>query len=281
MLGYLEEALDRTFVMALGGEFSFVLFAAAASQKVISEQVQANGTAIIVLSMVLSPLLMLFYKFVILPRLHKKTTERPDDEISEQLPVILIGLGRMGQIVRELLVMSGYSVTVIDKNIAMVEGMASFNVKSYYGDATRPELLATAGIEQAALLVVAVDSRKDTDLIVENARRLNASVPIIVRTFDRRHTFEMFTKTDVQVRETFDGAIRIGKEALLKMGMDAEKVDEIGRVYFDKDRHNLRLMAEVYDPTISGFKNQALQQMAIEQDQELTALIQEIVNREG
>ena len=215
----LEEALDRAFVMALGGEFAFVLFAAAASQKVISEQVQANGTAIIVLSMVLSPLLMLFYKFVILPRLHKNTS-------------------------------------------------------------ARPELLATAGIEQAALLVVAVDSRKDTDLIVENARRLNASVPIIVRTFDRRHTFEMFTKTDVQVRETFDSAIRIGKEALLKMGLDAEKVEEIGRVYFEKDRHNLRLMAEVYDPTISGFKNQALQQMAIEQDQELTALIQEIVNRE-
>ena len=146
--------------------------------------------------------------------------------------------------------------------------MASFNVKSYYGDATRPELLATAGIEQAALLVVAVDSREDTDLIVENARRLNPSVPIIVRTFGRRHTFEMFTKTDVQVRETFDSALRIGKEALLRMGMD-------------KDRHNLRLMVEVYDPTISGFKNQALKQMAIEQDQELTALIQEIVNREA
>lgn len=277
----LEEALDRAFVMALGGEFAFVLFAAAASQKVISEQVQANGTAIIVLSMVLSPLLMLLYKFMILPSLSKEKSVRPDDEINEQLPVILIGLGRMGQIVRELLVMSGYSVTVIDKNIAMVEGMASFNVKSYYGDATRPELLSTAGIEQAALLVVAVDSREDTDLIVENARCLNPSVPIIVRTFDRRHTFEMFTKTDVQVRETFDGAIRIGKEALLKMGMDAEKVEEIGKVYFDKDRHNVRLMAEVYDPTISGFKNQALKQMAIEQDQELTALIQEIVNRES
>lgn len=277
----LEEALDRAFVMALGGEFAFVLFAAAASQQVISEQIQANGTAIIVLSMVLSPLLMLLYKFTILPRLKKEKSTRPDDEINEQLPVILIGLGRMGQIVRELLVMSGYPVTVIDKNIAMVEGMASFNVKSYYGDATRPELLATAGIEQAALLVVAVDSRKDTDLIVENARRLNPSVPIIVRTFDRRHSFEMFTKTDVQVRETFDSALRIGKEALLRMGMDSEKVEEIGKVYFDKDRHNLRLMAEVYDPTISGFKNQALTQMAIEQDQELTALIQEIVNREA
>lgn len=277
----LEEALDRAFVMALGGEFAFVLFAAAASQQVISDQVQANGTAIIVLSMVLSPLLMLLYKFTILPRLKKEKSTRLDDEINEQLPVILIGLGRMGQIVRELLVMSGYPVTVIDKNIAMVEGMASFNVKSYYGDATRPELLATAGIEQAALLVVAVDSRKDTDLIVENARRLNPSVPIIVRTFDRRHSFEMFTKTDVQVRETFDSALRIGKEALLRMGMDSEKVEEIGKVYFDKDRHNLRLMAEVYDPTISGFKNQALTQMAIEQDQELTALIQEIVNREA
>lgn len=112
----LEEALDRAFVMAFGGEFAFVLFAAAASQKVISEQVQANGTAIIVLSMVLSPLLMLLYKFTILPRLNKEKSVRPDDEINEQLPVILIG-----QIVRELLVMSGYPVTVIDKNIAMVE----------------------------------------------------------------------------------------------------------------------------------------------------------------
>lgn len=276
----LEEALDRAFVMALGGEFAFVLFAAAASQQVISAEMQANGTAIIVLSMVLSPLLMLVYKFAIFPRLRKESSNRPDDEINEQLPVILIGLGRMGQIVRELLVMSGYKVTVIDKNINMVEGMASFNIKSYYGDASRPELLATAGIEQAALLVVAVDSPETTNLIVENARSLNASVSIIVRTFDRRHTFELFNKTDVQVRETFDSAIRIGKEALLKMGMDAEKVDEIGKLYFEKDRHNVRLMAEVFDPNISGFKNQSLKQMAIEQDQELTALIQEIVTRE-
>ncbi|OOF43695.1 potassium transporter [Rodentibacter trehalosifermentans] len=277
----LEEALDRAFVMALGGEFAFVLFSAAANQQVISDQAQANGTAIIVLSMVLSPILILGYKFVILPRLRKEETAQPNDEINDQLPIILIGLGRMGQIVRELLVMSGYQVTVIDKNIQMVEGMATFNVKSYYGDATRPELLATAGIEQAALLIVAIDSVENTNLIVENARRLNASVPIIVRTFDRRHSLTLFEKTEIQVRETFDSALRTGKQALLKMGLDEEKVEEIGQLYFNKDHHNLCQMAEVYDPNISGFKNQPLKQMAIEQDQELTRLIQEIVNREA
>lgn len=234
-----SDAMDRAVVMAQGGEFAFVLYAASATQGVISAEIQANLTAI-----------------------------------------ILVGIGRYGQIVNHILTMSGYHPTIIDLNEAQIEGAKKYGIKSYYGNATRPELLHNAGIETAELLIVAVDDKHQAIHIVELARSMNPNIKIIARAYDRVHVFELYKAgADKQVRETFDSALRSGRAALKMLGVEEEVADEICDYYFERDRHNVKLMAEVYDPNLELFKNEEMRKIALAEDQETMLEIQNILER--
>lgn len=272
-------SIDRMIVMAQGGEFAFVLFAAAADKGVISGEVQANMTAIVVLSMVLTPIFIILHKKYIIPRLPKKQ-EKAADHIEEQHPTVLVGLGRFGQIINQMLVMTGHHPTIIDKDALLIANMKKRGVKSYYGDATRPELLHAAGVEHAELLIVAIDDKYQALHIVELARKMNPQIKIIARAYDRPAVFDLYNAgADIQVRETFDSALRTGKKALLSLGMDSEVVNEIAETYYDKDRHTIKLMAEVYDPKIAPFENAELLKIALEVDQELMVEVQQIMQK--
>lgn len=274
-------ALDRAIVMAQGGEFAFVLFSAAATQHVISSEIQANMTAIVVLSMVLTPLVIILHKKYLLPRLATASGEREADHIEEQRPIILVGIGRFGQIVHDLLIMTGHKPTVIDQDPVLIAGMKKMGVKTYYGDATRKELLHAAGIEHAGVLIVAVDDKDKATRVVQIARKLNPQIKIISRAYDRVHVFDLYQAgSDIQIRETFDSAVRAGKKVLRVLGMDAEMANEIGRTYFYRDRHNVKMMAEVYDPKLGRFENDELIKMSLEADQKTMLEIQQIMNRE-
>ncbi|QIM63516.1 potassium transporter [Pasteurellaceae bacterium Orientalotternb1] len=274
-------AIDRAFTMAHGGEFAFVLFASAAGQHLIDEKIQANLTAIVVFSMALNSVLMLILKRYIIPRLIHSEQEQEPDHIDAIHPTIIIGLGRYGQIVNHLLMMTGCHPTVIDKDATMIAGMKKRGIKCYYGDASRPEILHAAGVESAELLVVAVDNKHQATHIVELARKMNPNIKIIARAYDRLHVFDLYQAgADIQVRETFDSALRTGKKVLLAMGMDKEIVDEIGEAYFYRDRHSVKLMAEVYDPKIDRFKNKEMLKLALENDQETMLEIQQIMQKE-
>lgn len=272
-------AIDRMIIMAQGGEFAFVLFAAAANKGVISAEVQANMTAIVVLSMVLTPVFIILHKKYIIPRL-THTQEQAADHIEEQHPTVLIGIGRFGQIINQMLVMTGHHPTIIDKDANLIAGMRKRGVKSYYGDATRPELLHAAGVEHAELLIIAIDDKHQALHIVELARKMNPQIKIIARAYDRIDVFDLYNAgADIQVRETFDSALRTGKKALISLGMDNDIVNEIAETYFDKDRHTTKLMAEVYDPKIARFENKELLKIALEVNQELMAEVQQIMNK--
>lgn len=145
-----NEALERAMLMAQGGEFAFVLFADANAQGVISDANNANMTAIVVLSMVLTPLPLIVHSK--LPK--KAAATRPDDAIDEQRAVLQIGCGRFGQMVYFILDAAGFALTIIDKDEKLIAGMEKYGVKTYFGDGSRPELLLTAGIEKATVLVV-------------------------------------------------------------------------------------------------------------------------------
>ncbi|WP_044470000.1 monovalent cation:proton antiporter-2 (CPA2) family protein [Mannheimia massilioguelmaensis] len=273
----LTDAFDRAVVMALGGEFAFVLYSAAASQRVITRTEQANGVAIVVISMLLSPVFILVYKKLIEPRLPKKST-RPDDYIEEQKPIILIGFGRFGQIVHDLIIMTGHHATVIDLDESMIAGMKRFGVKGYYGNATRPELLQIAGIEQAKLLIVAIDDQEKSTRIVKLARKFNPNLTIIARAFDRIHVYQLQKAgANKEVRETFESALQAGKFALSTLGISQQKVEEIAKLYARKDEQAVQLMADAYDPKFGRFDNEEIRRIVFEQDQDLTRLIQEIL----
>lgn len=273
-------AMDRAVVMAQGGEFAFVLYAAAATQGVITSEIQANFTAIVVLSMIFAPLTIILHNKFVAPRLIEQGEQQAEDHIDEQHPIILVGIGRYGQIVNHILTMSGYHPTVIDLNAKQVEAAKHFGIKSYYGNATRPELLHNAGIETAELLIVAVDDKQQALHIVELARSMNPNIKILARAYDRRHVFELYKSgADIQVRETFDSAVRSGRKALEILGIEHEVADEICKYYFDRDRHRVKLMAEVYDPKLDIFKNAEMRKIALAEDQETMLEIQNILTR--
>ena len=183
------DALDRAVIMAQGGEFAFVLFSGALGKGVIDETANANMTAIVVLSMVFTPLM------IILHNRFAKAEEmetRAADTIHEQKPIIVIGMGRFGQVINKMLNMSGYETTIIDMDPVMVQGFTKYGVKTHFGDASRHELLIAAGIEKAQMLVVAIDNREQALQIVRFAREINPNIKILARAFDRRHTFDLY-----------------------------------------------------------------------------------------
>ncbi len=275
------EAAERAVMMAQGGEFAFVLFSAAFSQKVIDATVNANMTAIVVLSMALTPLFLILHGKYLAPRLKQKGSEREDDEIHEQKAVIVIGMGRFGQITTDILRMCGYPLTIIDKDPVMVDGMNKYGIKTYFGDASRPELLFTAGIEKAQLLVVAINDKEQTLHIVEFARKANPDIKIIARAYDRIHTFKLHRAgVEFAVRETFDSAVRTGRTALEVLGMEKGKADEISRFYFHRDRARVARMAPLYNPEDAIFQNEEMLNVAKQEDAETAAMMQALMRGE-
>ena len=271
-------ALERALLMAQGGEFAFVLFAAATSQGVIDNDINANMTATVVLSMVFTPIILVLYD-----KFGKKDVaeEREADEIHEKHPVLVIGMGRFGQIVTELLRLTGNQITIIDLDPRMVEGFTRFGIKTHFGDASRREILLNAGLEQTELLVVAIDNPEQAIHIIEFAREVNPNIKIVARAFDRNHTFRLYKAgADEIVRETFDSAVRAGKRALEQLGVPTETVEELSEYYFHANRHEVAQMAQVYDPKIELFHNDKMLDVARQHSQKMEQDMQDILRRE-
>ena len=234
-------------------------------------------TAIVVLSMVLTPLFMILHGK--LPK--KAAAARADDAIDEQHSVLQVGLGRFGQIVYYILSSAGYPMTIIDKDEKTVAGMNKYGVKTYFGDASRPELLRTAGIEKAAVLVIAIDDYETTLNIVRFARETSPNIKILARAYDRIHTFKLFQAgADQIVRETFDSGIRAGKRALEMLGLPHETAEKAGDLFFRMDRNGMHKMAVLYNPELESFANQAMLEEGLRQDRLIAEAVQALLRGE-
>lgn len=265
------DALDRALLMAQGGEFAFVLYSAAANAGVIDATVNANMTAIIVLSMAITPLILILHR-----RFGTQPAQtREADTFDEHHPILVVGMGRFGQIVNSMLQMSGHSTTVIDLDPTTVAGFNRYGTKTHFGDASRPELLLAAGIENTRLLVIAIDNREQALSIARFAREVNPNIDIVARAYDRLHTFDLYQAgADEIVRETFDAAIRAGKRALERLGMSRDDAEKVGKIFYRHDRHGMIEQARVYDPTLGPFKNQQMAELVMAQRQDTREAIQ-------
>lgn len=265
------DALDRALLMAQGGEFAFVLYSAAANAGVIDATVNANMTAIIVLSMAITPLILILHR-----RFGAQPAEtREADTFDEQHPILVVGMGRFGQIVNSMLQMSSHSTTVIDLDPTTVAGLNRYGTKTHFGDASRPELLLTAGIENARLLVIAIDNREQALSIARFAREVNPNIDIVARAYDRLHTFDLYQAgANEIVRETFDAAIRAGKRALERLGMSRDDAEKVGKIFYRHDRHGMIEQARVYDPTLGPFKNEQMAELVVAQRESAREAIQ-------
>lgn len=229
------EALDRALLMAQGGEFAFVLFAAAVSAQVIDNTVKSNLTAIVVLSMVLTPILgVVFKRFT----QTKNEISLENVNVAEGLSgrILLIGFGRFGQVASQLLLARGVDVTIIDNDIDMIQNAEKFGFKIYYGDGCRLDILHASGASTAEAIVVCVDSKETTNRIVELVTHEFPLAKLLVRSYDREHSLHLVKqKVDYMIRETFESAIKFGGVILDRLGVDEDEVKRISDEIRERD----------------------------------------------
>jgi len=238
--GYCGRADALLFALALSqvGEFAFVLFGAAG--RILPKETLDLANAVVAVSMLSTPFLLMLYERVLAPRL-ARAEERAPDAIDEQNPVIIAGYGRFGQVVARVLGGMKIGTTVVDHDPNQIDLVRRFGSKAYYGDATRLDLLVSAGARKARLLVVAVDNPDNALRIVQLARRHFHNLKIIVRAHSRTDAFE-YTEMGVPVvRETFGSALDAAEHALraLDMGPIAAR-----RVVARFRRHDEELLVE-------------------------------------
>lgn len=237
------EALDRALLMAQGGEFAFVLFSAALSAQVIDSTVKSNLTAIVVLSMVLTPIVGIIFKRFTQT---KANVSLENVNIAEGLSgsVLMIGFGRFGQVTSQLLLARGVDVTIIDNNIDMIQNAEKFGFKIYYGDGCRLDILHASGAATAQAIVVCVDSKETTNRIVELVTHEFPLAKLLVRSYDREHSLHLVKqKVDFMIRETFESAIKFGEVILQELGVDEDEVVRISEEIRDLD--NERFETEI------------------------------------
>lgn len=238
------------FALALsqGGEFAFVLFQYARSAKVITHGTAEFFTLVVALSMIATPFLMLFYHRYIVPQFMSIIPQRHYDTITSQHGIILAGYGRFGQIIGRFLNGENIKLTVLEKNPEQIELLRKFGYKGYFGDASRLDLLKSAGIEQAKLLIVSVGNADANLEIVKLVRLHYPHVPIYARARNRRHAFELH-KAGVTYfkRELFDSSLTMTKEILSFLGYDNEEIELKAQAFQAHDEDTLLKSFEFFD----------------------------------
>ena len=227
-----REAIYRAALFSQGGEFAFVLYAAAANAGIFTARVNAIMTTVVIISMALTPLAVIGLRWLT-PRREQSLdgVEEPHDLSAS---VLIVGFGRFGQVASQSLLARGYDVTIIDNDTEMIQSAADFGFKIYYGDGARLDLLQASGAHKAKLIAVCVDSRYTATRIAEIAMAEFPQAKLMVRSFDREHALELVQQgVETQVRETFEFAMKFGETALRELGATdaeaAEIVEEIRR----------------------------------------------------
>ena len=234
-----------TVLLAQGGEFAFVVFQAAAGAKVFSMETSSLLIGAVALSMLISPLLLIAVDKLLLPR-YANCALPQMEEISEQqqAPVIIAGFGRYGQIVGRLLLAQGISTTVLDHDAEMIETVRAFGLRVFYGDATRLDLLRTAGAETAGILVVAVDDVEQSLKIVDLAREHFPKLKLVARARDVTHWNQLRDRGVTLVeRELFESSLRSGRTVLELLGHSPHEARQSAMRF---RLHNLKLFEKMY-----------------------------------
>jgi glutathione-regulated potassium-efflux system protein KefB len=235
-----SDAIRLALLLAQGGEFAFVLFAAAGGVGILDGGTAAILNAAVIVSMALTPLAPL----AIDRFLPKKSQSFDGIDAADGLvgTVLLIGFGRFGQVVSQPLLTRGTDVSIIDNDTDMIRAAARFGFKIYYGDGTRLDVLRAAGAETAKIIAVCVDRRETADRIVELIKSEFPLARLLVRSYDRGHTLDLIDAgVDFEIRETLESALLFGAAALSALGVSDEEASEIIAGVRERDGERLKL----------------------------------------
>ena len=241
----LAEAPVFAILLAQGGEFGFVVLQAAQGANVVAAGSASLLTAAIAISMVLTPLLLLLTDRFIAPRLAARRSGPKLAEISEpqDAPVIICGFGRYGQIVGRLIQAGGLSATVLDHSADAVESLRKFGWRTYYGDATRLDLLRTAGAAKARVIVVAIDGIEQSLKVVDLAKEHFPQAVLVTRARNAQHWYQLHARGVEHIeRETLDSALMSGRTVMEAMGWEPHAARTQALRF---RRHSIELMKQM------------------------------------
>ncbi|MDX1497162.1 MAG: NAD-binding protein, partial [Salinisphaeraceae bacterium] len=226
--------------LAQGGEFAFVLFSAAVGSEVLPQAVVDRLIAVVTLSMVLTPLLLLISDWL---GKRSEPDQKPDfDTVDpDETPVIIAGFGRVGQVVARVLQMRGITFTALDRDADHVALVRRWGNKIYYGEPTNLETLRAAQAGKARLLVICMDDVEKSVRAVEIARRHFPHLKIYARARDRHHALHLMELgVDYLIRETWESSLIMAREVLTGLGDNPDSAAYTVEVFNETDQELLK-----------------------------------------
>jgi monovalent cation:H+ antiporter-2, CPA2 family len=264
-----------TLSLAQAGEFGFVLISYAVSLTILPKPLAKSVLLVVALTMLITPLLFILHEQLSRRKSETGLTEDPD-QIEEQQPIIIAGVGRFGQVINRMVTMSGFQTTVLDHDLKLIQLMRRFGFKGYFGDPTRPEILTAAGLDKARILVAALDDPEANLKLIRYARERRPDLHIVARARDRVNVYQLYSSgaNDI-VRETFDSSLRAGRYVLENAGLSEYEASELERIFYRLDRASLRELAEVWKPGVPLDENPEYVQLSRELNRNLENALME------
>lgn len=233
-------ALGLGLLLSQGGEFGFVLFAQAQQAQLIEGSAASLFGAIVTLSMATTPFLMMLTRN--LRAQPVSDGEKREGPVADGSTALIVGFGRFGQTVGQMLDTQGIQVSLIDTDVEMIDVAGQLGAKVYYGDGTRVDMLRQAGAGEAELICFCIDGEQVTAELVEATHEAFPKAAIYVRAFDRRQLLRLKgTPVSGVVREVFDSAIRMARMAMDHVGVDEEEIERTESFYRQRDRERLKI----------------------------------------
>ena len=233
-------ALALGLLLSQGGEFGFVLFAQAQAGQVIAPEAASLFGAIVTLSMATTPFLMsATRRFRTAPEEGGETRDGP---VSDGANALIVGYGRFGQTVAQILTLQDVPVTLIDTDIEMIDIAGEFGAKVYYGDGTRLDLLRQAGAAEAELILFCIDGDQLSPEMLDEVHEAFPRAAVFVRAYDRRAVIRLKDASiDYAVREVLESAVQMARRALARIAVDGEAIDRVEAAYRARDRERLKV----------------------------------------
>ncbi|HIF9212027.1 TPA: monovalent cation:proton antiporter-2 (CPA2) family protein [Photobacterium damselae] len=233
--------------LAQAGEFGFVLLSYTVQNHVLPVEISQTLSLVVALSMFLTPGLFILFDRVIEPRFAESINDREADTIDEEGAVVIAGIGRFGQIVNRLLVANGIKTVVLDHDAGLIENMRQIRIKSFYGDATRDDLLHSTGIAEAKVFVVAIDDKERAIDLVKHVKHTYPKVKILARAYDRGHHYSLRNAgADYVISETYRSALALGTEVLKEMGVHPFKAEQQKSAFVETEAQSKDILFQTW-----------------------------------
>ncbi|WP_395330036.1 cation:proton antiporter [Novosphingobium sp. BL-8H] len=240
-----RSALALGLLLSQGGEFGFVLFAQARDAWLIDPSAASLFSAIVTLSMVTTPFLMMATARVREMPTSKETREGPRKDGARAL---VVGYGRFGQTVAQVLIAAEIEVTLIDTDIEMIDVAGGFGAKVWFGDGTRIDLLRQAGAGEAKMIVFCIDGDQLSESFLHGVHEAFPEARILARVYDRRTMIRLMdAPVTFMVREVMESAVAMAREALEDLGLSGEQIDAAESTYRASDKERLSIQYETGD----------------------------------